>query len=241
MVARRGNRITEPDPKPGRCAPRNSRITGDRVCSRDPTLATARVSPSPMIKPVPASIRARVGNKLGTVLATSAPCGHNAKTPMWLEMIATSPGVCSSHSAILSCVTISRSYQQDGCRPSKRTALGTSLISASRRRHRLYGRHFLPSARAVHCASFKWCLCSFQSALAVASVATRKKSQVFWSTKSPNPGNPSHNICSSISIADTGVGAMGDWTPSAVPWKPKASPWATLFWPFRPIRKCAQQ
>jgi len=81
MVARRGNRVTEPDPTPRRCAPRNSRITGDRVCSRDPTSATARVSPSPMIKPVPASIRARVGNKLGTVLATSAPCGHNAKTP----------------------------------------------------------------------------------------------------------------------------------------------------------------
>ena len=42
-----------------------------------------RVGPSPMIKPVPASIRARAGNKLGTVLATSAPCGHNAKTPRW--------------------------------------------------------------------------------------------------------------------------------------------------------------
>ena len=41
------------------------------------------ISPSPMIKPVPASIRARVGNKLGTVLATSAPCGHNAETPRW--------------------------------------------------------------------------------------------------------------------------------------------------------------
>jgi hypothetical protein len=40
-------------------------------------------SPSHMIKSVPASIRARVGNKLGTVLATSAPCGHNAKTPRW--------------------------------------------------------------------------------------------------------------------------------------------------------------
>ena len=57
------------------------RITGDRLCRRDPTSATARVSPSPMIKPVPACIRARVGNKLGTVLPTSAPCGHNAKTP----------------------------------------------------------------------------------------------------------------------------------------------------------------
>jgi hypothetical protein len=59
------------------------RITGDRVCTLDPTSATARVRPSPMIKPIPASIRARVGNKLGTVLATSAPCGHNAKTPRW--------------------------------------------------------------------------------------------------------------------------------------------------------------
>ena len=42
-----------------------------------------RVSPPRMIKPVRASIRARVGNKLGTVLATSAPCGHHAKTPRW--------------------------------------------------------------------------------------------------------------------------------------------------------------
>ena len=25
----------------------------------------------------------QVGNKLGTILATSAPCGHNAKTPRW--------------------------------------------------------------------------------------------------------------------------------------------------------------
>jgi hypothetical protein len=40
-------------------------------------------SPSHMIKPVPAPIRPRVGNKLGTVLATSARCGHNAKTPRW--------------------------------------------------------------------------------------------------------------------------------------------------------------
>jgi hypothetical protein len=32
-------------------------------------------------EPVPASIRARVGNKLGTVLATPTPCGHNAKIP----------------------------------------------------------------------------------------------------------------------------------------------------------------
>ena len=43
--------------------------------------------------------------------------------------------------------------------------------------------------------------------LVVASVATRKKSQVFWSAKWPNRGNPSHIICSRISIADTGVGA----------------------------------
>jgi hypothetical protein len=42
-----------------------------------------RVSPSRMVKPVRASIRARVGNNLGTVLATSAPCGQNAKTPRW--------------------------------------------------------------------------------------------------------------------------------------------------------------
>jgi hypothetical protein len=48
---------------------------------RDPTSATARVSPSRMIKPVEADIWAPLGNKLGTVLATSAPCGHNAKTP----------------------------------------------------------------------------------------------------------------------------------------------------------------
>ena len=27
--------------------------------------------------------RGLIGNKLGTVLATSAPCGHNAKTPSW--------------------------------------------------------------------------------------------------------------------------------------------------------------
>ena len=59
------------------------RITGDRVCTLDPTSATARISPSTMIKPVPASIRAQVGNKLGTVLATSAPCDHNANTPRW--------------------------------------------------------------------------------------------------------------------------------------------------------------
>jgi hypothetical protein len=39
-----------------------------------------RVSPSRMTKSVRPSIRTRVGNKLGTVLATSAPCGHNAKT-----------------------------------------------------------------------------------------------------------------------------------------------------------------
>ncbi len=46
-------------------------------------LRPLRVSPSSMIKPVRASNRTRVGNKLGTVLATSARCGHNAKTPRW--------------------------------------------------------------------------------------------------------------------------------------------------------------
>ena len=60
-----------------------SRITEDRVCSCDPTSVAARVSPSRMIQPVEAAVWARVGNKLGTVLATSAPCGHNAKTPRW--------------------------------------------------------------------------------------------------------------------------------------------------------------
>jgi hypothetical protein len=67
----------------GRTCRHRPPITWDGAYGRDPTSATARVSPSPMIKPVPASIRARVGNKLGTVLATSAPCGHNAKTPRW--------------------------------------------------------------------------------------------------------------------------------------------------------------
>ena len=33
-----------------------------------------------------------------------------------------------------------------------------------------------------------------------------KGPQDFWSTQWPHPGNPSHIICSSISIADTGVG-----------------------------------
>ena len=42
-----------------------------------------RVRPSRTTKSVRPSIRTRVGNKLGTVLATSAPCGHNAKTPRW--------------------------------------------------------------------------------------------------------------------------------------------------------------
>ena len=42
-----------------------------------------RVSLSRIIKPVRACIWTRVGNKLGTVLATSAPCGHTAKTPRW--------------------------------------------------------------------------------------------------------------------------------------------------------------
>ena len=54
-----------------------------RVYRCNPTSAAARVGPSPMINRVRASIRTRVGNKLGTVLATSAPCGHNAKTPRW--------------------------------------------------------------------------------------------------------------------------------------------------------------
>jgi hypothetical protein len=39
--------------------------------------------PSPMINRLRACIGTRVGNKLGTILATSAPCGHNAKTPRW--------------------------------------------------------------------------------------------------------------------------------------------------------------
>ncbi len=67
----------------GRPFRHSPRIPGDRVCTLDPTSVAARVSPSSMIKPVPASIRARVGNKLGTVLATSAPRGHNAKRPRW--------------------------------------------------------------------------------------------------------------------------------------------------------------
>jgi hypothetical protein len=58
-----------------------TRIAADWVCALDPTSATARVSPSPIIEPVPASIPAQFGNNLGTVLATSAPCGQNSKTP----------------------------------------------------------------------------------------------------------------------------------------------------------------
>ncbi len=67
----------------------------------------------------------------------------------------------------------------------------------------------------------------------VASVTSRRRISGFLVGEMAKSRKPSHNVCSSILIADTGVGAMGDWAPKAVPRKPRALPLGSVVLAFQ--------